>query len=160
MGVDVTEQRQPSPVPLKRAPVVDGRAINGHPLPPTAQGSCESLQIINDEKQFTSVGRYASLVIISDVPRNSPDLGTQIERWGLRDAGFAYNIVAVFGSQSTGKSEFAASGIMLQPNAIRPGTLLNRLFGTNFDVMDESHRQQTTKGALRFVSPITSLRCV
>jgi hypothetical protein len=33
------------------------------------------------------------------------ELGTQIERWGLRDAGFAYNIVAVFGSQSTGKSK-------------------------------------------------------
>ena len=32
------------------------------------------------------------------------DLGTQIEQWGLRDAGFDYNIVAVFGSQSTGKS--------------------------------------------------------
>jgi len=26
------------------------------------------------------------------------------------------------------------------------GTLLNRLFGTNFDVMDETRRQQTTKG--------------
>lgn len=26
------------------------------------------------------------------------------------------------------------------------GTLLNRLFGTNFDVMDETKRQQTTKG--------------
>lgn len=38
-------------------------------------------------------------------------------------------MVAVFGSQSTGKS-----------------TLLNRLFGTSFDVMDESKRQQTTKG--------------
>lgn len=34
------------------------------------------------------------------------DLSAQIERWGLRDAGFAYNIVAVFGSQSTGKSQF------------------------------------------------------
>ncbi|KAJ6625760.1 RHD3/Sey1 [Mycena sp. CBHHK59/15] len=59
----------------------------------------------------------------------SPDLAAQIERWGLRDAGFGYNIVAVFGSQSTGKS-----------------TLLNRLFGTTFDVMDETRRQQTTKG--------------
>ena len=28
------------------------------------------------------------------------------------------------------------------------GTLLNRLFGTNFDVMDEAKRQQTTKGML------------
>lgn len=35
---------------------------------------------------------------------SSPELATQIERWGLRDAGFSYNIVAVFGSQSTGKS--------------------------------------------------------
>lgn len=28
------------------------------------------------------------------------------------------------------------------------GTLLNRLFGTTFDVMDETKRQQTTKGLL------------
>ncbi|KAF8497658.1 root hair defective 3 GTP-binding protein [Gautieria morchelliformis] len=71
----------------------------------------ERIQIINDEKQFTE------------------DLTAQIERWGLRDVGFGYNIVAVFGSQSTGKS-----------------TLLNGLFGTTFDVMDETKRQQTTKG--------------
>ncbi|KAJ7739031.1 RHD3/Sey1 [Mycena maculata] len=80
---------------------------NGH----SPAAASERLQIINDEKKFT------------------PDLGAQIERWGLRDAGFGYNIVAVFGSQSTGKS-----------------TLLNRLFGTTFDVMDETRRQQTTKG--------------
>lgn len=43
--------------------------------------------------------------------------------------GLNYHIVSVFGSQSTGKS-----------------TLLNRLFGTHFDVMDEEKRQQTTKG--------------
>ncbi|KAH9485548.1 Dynamin-like GTPase that mediates homotypic ER fusion [Psilocybe cubensis] len=73
--------------------------------------STERIQIVNEEKQFT------------------PDLGSQIDKWGLRDVGFAYNIVSVFGSQSTGKS-----------------TLLNRLFGTTFDVMDESRRQQTTKG--------------
>ncbi|XP_006460749.1 hypothetical protein AGABI2DRAFT_192353 [Agaricus bisporus var. bisporus H97] len=71
----------------------------------------ERLQIVDNEKHFT------------------PDLTKQIERWGLRDTGFEYNIVAVFGSQSTGKS-----------------TLLNRLFGTTFDVMDEAKRQQTTKG--------------
>lgn len=45
------------------------------------------------------------------------------------DNGLNYHIVSVFGSQSTGKS-----------------TLLNRLFGTKFDVMDEEKRQQTTKG--------------
>ncbi|KAJ7873867.1 RHD3/Sey1 [Mycena olivaceomarginata] len=79
---------------------------NGH-----SPAASERLQIINDEKKFT------------------PDLGEQIQRWGLHDAGFGYNIVAVFGSQSTGKS-----------------TLLNGLFGTTFDVMDETRRQQTTKG--------------
>jgi GTPase Era involved in 16S rRNA processing len=47
----------------------------------------------------------------------------------MLDKGFAYDVVSVFGSQSTGKS-----------------TLLNRLFGTSFDVMDETKRQQTTKG--------------
>lgn len=48
---------------------------------------------------------------------------------GLTAAGFNYHLVAVFGSQSTGKS-----------------TLLNHLFGTSFTVMDEKARRQTTKG--------------
>ncbi|KAK0448843.1 RHD3/Sey1 [Armillaria borealis] len=86
---------------------MQGHTVNG--ASPTT--SSERIQIINDEKKFTT------------------ELNTQIARWGLRDVGFSYNIVAVFGSQSTGKS-----------------TLLNRLFGTNFDVMDETKRQQTTKG--------------
>ena len=47
----------------------------------------------------------------------------------LTAAGFNYHLVAVFGSQSTGKS-----------------TLLNHLFGTSFTVMDEKARRQTTKG--------------
>ncbi|KAF9512544.1 hypothetical protein BS47DRAFT_1054816 [Hydnum rufescens UP504] len=69
------------------------------------------VQVINEEKKFT------------------PDLSGYISSWGLAEAGFNYDVVAVFGSQSTGKS-----------------TLLNRLFGTSFDVMDETHRRQTTKG--------------
>ncbi|KAG1750326.1 RHD3/Sey1, partial [Suillus paluster] len=86
--------------------------LNGHaPESNDSSPASERLQIINDEKNFTTY------------------LTSQIERWGLRDAGFNYNIVAVFGSQSTGKS-----------------TLLNRLFGTTFDVMNETRRQQTTKG--------------
>ncbi|KAJ8584278.1 root hair defective 3 GTP-binding protein [Rhizopogon salebrosus TDB-379] len=91
---------------------LNGTNLNGHALA-TSESSpaSERLQVINDEKNFTT------------------HLASQIERWGLRDAGFNYNIVAVFGSQSTGKS-----------------TLLNRLFGTTFDVMDETRRQQTTKG--------------
>lgn len=51
-------------------------------------------------------------------------LQTQVAR-----AGFNYHLISVFGSQSTGKS-----------------TLLNHLFGTQFSVMSESERRQTTKG--------------
>jgi len=43
--------------------------------------------------------------------------------------GFNYHLISVFGSQSTGKS-----------------TLLNYLFGTEFGVMSEDDRRQTTKG--------------
>lgn len=50
-----------------------------------------------------------------------------------------YHIISVFGSQSTGKS-----------------TLLNNLFNTNFDVMDETRRQQTTKGIWMAYSPLVS----
>ncbi|OCF39288.1 protein SEY1 [Kwoniella heveanensis CBS 569] len=69
------------------------------------------LQIVNENQEFTQ------------------ELSPYLAKWGLLDKGFAYDVVSVFGSQSTGKS-----------------TLLNRLFGTSFDVMDESRRQQTTKG--------------
>ncbi|KAI0675379.1 root hair defective 3 GTP-binding protein [Trametes maxima] len=92
-----------------RTPAANGHYVNG--VAPTLDASSERIQIINDEKQF------------------SPALTQQIDKWGLQNAGFDYDIVSVFGSQSTGKS-----------------TLLNRLFGTNFDVMDETKRQQTTKG--------------
>ncbi|KJA27867.1 hypothetical protein HYPSUDRAFT_35037 [Hypholoma sublateritium FD-334 SS-4] len=90
----------------------NGTAVtNGHVASTSLSASTERIQIVDDEKKFT------------------PELATQIDKWGLHDVGFAYNIVSVFGSQSTGKS-----------------TLLNRLFGTTFDVMDETRRQQTTKG--------------
>ncbi|KAG8882818.1 Dynamin-like GTPase that mediates homotypic ER fusion [Tulasnella sp. 332] len=68
-------------------------------------------QIIDGDKNFTA------------------DLNTSLKTWGFLDVGFNYDVVSVFGSQSTGKS-----------------TLLNGLFGTTFDVMDETQRQQTTKG--------------
>ena len=57
----------------------------------------------------------------------------------ISSVGNNYHIISVFGSQSTGKS-----------------TLLNRLFNTNFDVMDESRRQQTTKGIWMAHSPQVS----
>jgi len=78
---------------------------------PNGSPNYERMQVVDDQKKFTQ------------------DLTKQITKWGLGDAGFNYDMVAVFGSQSNGKS-----------------TLLNRLFGTDFDVMSETRRQQTTKG--------------
>ncbi|ODV73568.1 dynamin-like GTPase SEY1 [Cyberlindnera jadinii NRRL Y-1542] len=52
------------------------------------------------------------------------------------DMGLDYHVISVFGSQSTGKS-----------------TLLNALFHTKFDVMNEAQRQQTTKGIWLGFSP-------
>ncbi|KAF7729333.1 Dynamin-like GTPase that mediates homotypic ER fusion [Apophysomyces ossiformis] len=59
----------------------------------------------------------------------SKKLPMYIGRWGLDNVGLEYNVVAILGSQSAGKS-----------------TLLNYLFGTSFDVMEQMERQQTTKG--------------
>ncbi|ONH67256.1 Protein SEY1 [Cyberlindnera fabianii] len=53
-----------------------------------------------------------------------------------KDLGVDYHVISVFGSQSTGKS-----------------TLLNKLFHTQFDVMNETQRQQTTKGIWLGYSP-------
>ncbi len=55
------------------------------------------------------------------------DLDAFVRSCGV--SGFDYSLVAVFGSQSTGKS-----------------TLLNALFGCRFGVMDERAREQTTRG--------------
>ncbi|KAF9979290.1 Dynamin-like GTPase that mediates homotypic ER fusion [Actinomortierella ambigua] len=75
-------------------------------------------------------GELPRLHLIDEQQKFSPVLSDYINnQWGLADAGFNYNLAAVFGSQSTGKS-----------------TLLNRLFGTSFDVMSEEARRQTTKG--------------
>ncbi|KAI0220473.1 Dynamin-like GTPase that mediates homotypic ER fusion [Massospora cicadina] len=70
------------------------------------------------------------LQIIDENQVFNPELDNYMSNvWNLSDSGFNYSMVAVFGSQSTGKS-----------------TLLNALFGTNFDTMADTHRQQTTKG--------------
>ncbi|GAA5838782.1 hypothetical protein JCM5353_000189 [Sporobolomyces roseus] len=74
-------------------------------------------------------GEDAKLQVVDENQKFTTALNAHLQEWSLLDSGFNYNVVAVFGSQSTGKS-----------------TLLNRLFGTKFDVMDESERRQTTKG--------------
>lgn len=79
----------------------------------------------------------ASVHLIDDEKHFAKNLDEYIEKCYFQndhvnnkiDDCLNYHIVSVFGSQSTGKS-----------------TLLNRLFGTHFDVMDEEKRQQTTKG--------------
>ncbi|GHJ84624.1 hypothetical protein NliqN6_1026 [Naganishia liquefaciens] len=81
-------------------------------------------------KDMTQVAASESRLQVVDENQNfSKALSKYLSKWELLDKGFAYDVVAVFGSQSTGKS-----------------TLLNRLFGTTFDVMEETKRQQTTKG--------------
>ncbi|KAI1109486.1 RHD3/Sey1 [Nemania sp. NC0429] len=67
-------------------------------------------------------------VIDEDKEFNS-DLSSYLLATEVADAGFNYHLISVFGSQSTGKS-----------------TLLNHLFGTDFNVMSETERRQTTKG--------------
>ncbi|GAA5977656.1 hypothetical protein JCM11641_006892 [Rhodosporidiobolus odoratus] len=74
-------------------------------------------------------GMDAKLQVVDEHQRFTSALDAHMKGWQLADAGFGYDVVAVFGSQSTGKS-----------------TLLNRLFGTKFDVMSETERRQTTKG--------------
>ena len=59
-----------------------------------------------------------------------PRLDEQIAKSGIADAGVDYHMVAIIGAQSSGKS-----------------TILNLLFGTKFETMNETTgRQQTTKG--------------
>ena len=60
---------------------------------------------------------------------DSPTLPSYLSFEKVSPAGFNYHLISVFGSQSTGKS-----------------TLLNHLFGTEFGVMAEDDRRQTTKG--------------
>ncbi|KAJ9165261.1 hypothetical protein NKR19_g650 [Coniochaeta hoffmannii] len=67
-------------------------------------------------------------VIDEDKQFNS-NLNAYLQETHVAEAGFNYHLISVFGSQSTGKS-----------------TLLNHLFGTEFSVMSESERRQTTKG--------------
>lgn len=67
-------------------------------------------------------------VIDEDKEFNS-ELSSYLLATEVAEAGFNYHLISVFGSQSTGKS-----------------TLLNHLFGTDFNVMSETERRQTTKG--------------
>ncbi|GAO16221.1 uncharacterized protein UV8b_08273 [Ustilaginoidea virens] len=75
-------------------------------------------------------GSYEHGVQVIDEDKDFNDnLNEYLQTTHVADSGFNYHIISVFGSQSTGKS-----------------TLLNNLFGTEFSVMSETERRQTTKG--------------
>lgn len=67
--------------------------------------------------------------VIDEEKQFNSNLNGYLHGTHVAEAGFNYHLISVFGSQSTGKS-----------------TLLNHLFGTDFSVMSESERRQTTKG--------------
>ncbi|KAK3314829.1 protein SEY1 [Apodospora peruviana] len=67
--------------------------------------------------------------VIDEDKQFNTKLNEYLTETHVAEAGFNYHLISVFGSQSTGKS-----------------TLLNHLFGTEFSVMSESERRQTTKG--------------
>jgi hypothetical protein len=78
----------------------------------------------------TSPKDFEHGVQVIDEDKNfNPHLPQYLQIENVIRSGFNYHIISVFGSQSTGKS-----------------TLLNYLFGTQFGVMSEQERRQTTKG--------------
>ncbi|KAJ6783095.1 hypothetical protein PWT90_08621 [Aphanocladium album] len=82
-----------------------------------ADGDYEhGVQVIDEDKEFKILA-------------HSSNITEYLRVTDVADAGFNYHLISVFGSQSTGKS-----------------TLLNNLFGTEFSVMSETERRQTTKG--------------
>ncbi|KAJ4169395.1 Dynamin-like GTPase that mediates homotypic ER fusion [Fusarium falciforme] len=75
-------------------------------------------------------GSYEHGVQVIDEDKEFNDnLNEYLQLTSVAESGFNYHLISVFGSQSTGKS-----------------TLLNNLFGTDFSVMSETERRQTTKG--------------
>ncbi|KAK4187578.1 RHD3/Sey1 [Podospora australis] len=67
--------------------------------------------------------------VIDENKTFNTNLNEYLTETNVAPSGFNYHLISVFGSQSTGKS-----------------TLLNHLFGTQFSVMSETERRQTTKG--------------
>ncbi|KAK6596908.1 protein SEY1 (root hair defective 3 GTP-binding protein) [Botrytis cinerea] len=111
--------------------------INGHGERPSAVArfpTAPSVMTMNGN--FASVGDAPTkeqyergIQVIDEQKEFNPNLNTYLQFTDTAHSGFNYHLISVFGSQSTGKS-----------------TLLNHLFGTQFGVMSERERRQTTKG--------------
>ena len=106
-------------------------------IPPTGQAAGPQVvaapalvsELKNGSANTLPSGKGERLQLIDEDQKFNPTVKEYLSKWGLEDVGFNYDLCAVVGSQSTGKS-----------------TLLNKLFGTSFDVMNENERRQTTKG--------------
>ena len=105
---------------------------SGEPLSETSSSSSSFVPV-------DQVHLQDAIQVIDENKHFNKDILGYINKTCPPNIGHNYHIVAVFGSQSTGKS-----------------TLLNRLFNTNFDVMNEQSRQQTTKGIWLAQSPVLS----
>ncbi|KAF2031608.1 root hair defective 3 GTP-binding protein [Setomelanomma holmii] len=112
----------------------DHLTVNGQSRPGTVRHPTAPSMMMNSH--FAGVGENASkeayehgIQVIDEDKVFNQNLSTYLNIEKVIPAGFNYHLISVFGSQSTGKS-----------------TLLNYLFGTQFGVMAEQERRQTTKG--------------
>ncbi|KAI9819799.1 MAG: Dynamin-like GTPase that mediates homotypic ER fusion [Thelocarpon impressellum] len=111
--------------------------MNGKDSRPAVLGRHTSPSVMSVNGHFATVSGEAptkeqyerGIQVIDEDKEFNPNLPTYLSLHHVIPAGFNYHLISVFGSQSTGKS-----------------TLLNHLFGTEFGVMAESERRQTTRG--------------
>lgn len=112
---------------------------NGESRRPTSSArspTAPSIMTTSMNGHFAGVGDHPTkeqfehgIQVVDEDKAFNPNLPTYLQLENVIRAGFNYHLISVFGSQSTGKS-----------------TLLNHLFGTEFGVMSEQERRQTTKG--------------
>ncbi|KAJ5902089.1 Protein sey1 [Penicillium taxi] len=102
---------------------------------PSGMGRNPTAPSVMTNGHFATIGRADTAAyehgvqVIDEDKEFNPNLSKYLSLEDVTPAGFNYHLISVFGSQSTGKS-----------------TLLNSLFGTQFSVMAERERRQTTKG--------------
>lgn len=104
--------------------------------PPTNTRHPTAPSVMTVNGHFANVGEKPTkeqyehgIQVIDENQEFNHNLPSYLSFEKIGHAGFNYHLISVFGSQSTGKS-----------------TLLNHLFGTEFGVMSETERKQTTKG--------------
>ncbi|KZM25165.1 Dynamin-like GTPase that mediates homotypic ER fusion [Ascochyta rabiei] len=96
---------------------------------PTAPGMMMNAHFANVGEDADKEAYEHGVQVVDEDKVFNPNVSKYLNIEHIIPAGFNYHLIAVFGSQSTGKS-----------------TLLNHLFGTQFGVMSEQERRQTTKG--------------